>query len=130
MPPHTFLVPAGASLRPVPSSLLPTPCPMADVIDYQLIGDDLQAVVVTLDPGEAVTAEAGAMMYMEYGIRMATTLDQGQGGGLMGKLLGAGKRLLTGESFFITLFANEASKRQDVAFASPYPGKIQPIDLR
>ncbi len=103
---------------------------MADVIDYQLIGDDLQAVVVTLDPGEAVTAEAGAMMYMEYGIRMATTLDQGQGGGLFGKLLGAGKRILTGESFFITLFANEATKRQDVAFASPYPGKIQPIDLR
>ena len=103
---------------------------MADVIDYQLIGDDLQAVVVTLDPGEAVTAEAGAMMYMEYGIRMATTLDQGQGGGLFGKLLGAGKRLLTGESFFITLFANEASKRQDIAFASPYPGKIQPIELR
>ena len=103
---------------------------MADVIDYQLIGDDLQAVVVTLDPGEAVTAEAGAMMYMEHGIRMATTLDQGQGGGLFGKLLGAGKRMLTGESFFITLFANEATKRQDVAFASPYPGKIQPIDLR
>ena len=103
---------------------------MADVIDYQLIGDDLQAVVVTLDPGEAVIAEAGAMMYMEYGIRMATTLDQtGQGGGLFGKLLGAGKRLLTGESFFITVFANEASKRQDVAFAAPYPGKIQPIEL-
>jgi uncharacterized protein (TIGR00266 family) len=103
---------------------------MADVIDYQLIGDDMQAVVVTLDPGEAVTAEAGAMMYMEYGIRMATTLDQsGQGGGLFGKLLGAGKRVLMGESFFVTVFANEASKRQDVAFAAPYPGKIQPIEL-
>ena len=103
----------------------------ADVIDYRLIGDDLQAVIVTLDPGEGVIAEAGAMMYMEDGIEMATTLDPtGAGGGLMGKLLGAGKRMLTGESFFITLFANGAARRRDVAFSSPYPGKIQPIDLK
>lgn len=102
---------------------------MADVIDYQLIGDDLQAVVVTLDPGEAVTAEAGAMMFMEDDIRMATSLDQGGGTGLFGKLLGAGKRVLMGESFFITMFANEGQRRRDVAFAAPYPGKIQPIDL-
>ena len=103
----------------------------ADVIDYRLIGDDLQAVIVTLDPGEGVIAEAGAMMYMEDGIEMATTLDPtGAGGGLMSKLLGAGKRMLTGESFFITLFANQAHRRRDVAFSSPYPGKIQPIDLK
>jgi uncharacterized protein (TIGR00266 family) len=103
----------------------------ADVIDYRLIGDDLQAVIVTLDPGEGVIAEAGAMMYMEEGIEMATTLDPtGAGGGLMGKLLGAGKRMLTGESFFITLFANQAPRRRDVAFSSPYPGKIQPVDLK
>lgn len=103
----------------------------ADVIDYRLIGDDLQAVIVTLDPGEGVIAEAGAMMYMEEGIEMATTLDpSGAGGGLMSKLLGAGKRMLTGESFFITLFANQAHRRRDVAFSSPYPGKIQPIDLK
>jgi uncharacterized protein (TIGR00266 family) len=104
----------------------------ADQIDYQLIGDDLQAVVVTLDPGEAVVAEAGSMMYMEDGITMATTLDAtGQGGGgLFDKLLGAGKRLLAGESFFITMFANQAPRRRDVAFASPYPGKVQAIDLR
>jgi uncharacterized protein (TIGR00266 family) len=103
----------------------------ADVIDYRLIGDDLQAVIVTLDPGEGVIAEAGAMMYMEEGIEMATTLDPtGAGGGLVGKLLGAGKRMLTGESFFITLFANQAPRRRDVAFSSPYPGKIQPIDLK
>ncbi|HEU5183297.1 MAG TPA: TIGR00266 family protein [Gemmatimonadaceae bacterium] len=103
----------------------------ADVIDYRLIGDDLQAVIVTLDPGEGVIAEAGAMMYMQDGIEMATTLDPtGAGGGLMGKLLGAGKRMLTGESFFITLFANQSHQRRDVAFSSPYPGKIQPIDLK
>ena len=104
---------------------------MADEIDYQLIGDDLQAVIVTLDPGEAVVAEAGGMMYMQDGIRMATTLDaNNQGGGLLGKLMGAGKRILTGESFFITMFANEASQRRDVAFAAPYPGKILAADLQ
>ena len=105
---------------------------MADEIDYKLIGDDLQGVIITLDPGETVVAEAGAMMYMQSGIRMATSLDMtGQGGGgLFGKLLGAGKRVLAGDSFFVTMFANEATTRRDVAFASPYPGKIQPIDLR
>jgi uncharacterized protein (TIGR00266 family) len=103
----------------------------ADVIDYKLIGDDLQAVIVTLDPGEAVIAEAGAMMYMQDGINMATTLDpSGQGGGLFGKLLGAGKRLIAGESFFITVFANQAAQRREVAFAAPYPGKIHPVELR
>ena len=102
----------------------------ADVIDYRLIGDDLQAVVVTLDPNEAVVAEAGAMMYMQDGIRMATTLDTtGKGGGLFDKLLGAGKRILTGESFFITMFANEDSQRRDVAFSAPFPGKVKPIQL-
>jgi uncharacterized protein (TIGR00266 family) len=103
---------------------------VADQIDYQLIGDDLQAVVVTLDPGEAVVAEAGAMMFMEEGITMATTMDpSGRGGGVLDKLMGAGKRLLTGESFFITLFGNDSTRRRDVAFASPYPGKIQAVDL-
>jgi uncharacterized protein (TIGR00266 family) len=103
----------------------------ADIIDYRLIGDDLQAVIVTLDPGEAVVAEAGAMMYMEDGIRMATTLDAtGRGGGLFDKLLGAGKRVLSGDSFFVTLFMNESNRRRDVAFAAPYPGKIQPVELR
>jgi uncharacterized protein (TIGR00266 family) len=104
---------------------------MSDEIDYKLIGDDLQAVIVTLDPREAVVAEAGAMMYMQDGIRMATTLDAaGKGGGLFDKLLSAGKRVLSGDSFFVTVFMNEANRRRDVAFAAPYPGKIQPIDLR
>ena len=103
----------------------------ADRIDYQLIGDDLQGVIITLDPEEAVVAEAGAMMYMEDGIRMLTSLDiTGRGtSGLVDRLLSAGKRVLAGDSFFITIFINEATRRRDVAFASPYPGKIQPIDL-
>ena len=104
---------------------------MADEIDYKLIGDDLQGVIITLDPGEAVVAEAGGMMYMQDGIRMATSLDMtGRGSGLFDKLLSAGKRVLAGDSFFVTWFTNEAPRRRDVAFAAPYPGKIQPIDLR
>lgn len=103
----------------------------ADIIDYRIVGDDMQGVIITLDPGETVFAEAGAMMYMEEGIEMATTLDpNNQGGGIFGKLLGAGKRLLTGESFFITLFGNAANVRRDVAFATPTPGKIFVCDLK
>ena len=104
---------------------------MADEIDYRLIGDDLQAVIITLDPGEMVIAEAGAMMYMEDGIVMNTTLDpNAQGGGLMGKLFAGAKRALSGNTFFVTTFANAANRRQDVAFASHFPGKIKAIDLR
>ncbi len=104
---------------------------MADEIDYQIIGDDLQAVIITLDPGEAVFAEAGAMMFMREGITMATTLDpNARAGSLFDKLIGAGKRVLAGDSFFVTLFGNEATRRSDVAFAAPYPGKILPLDLR
>ncbi|HET7273783.1 MAG TPA: TIGR00266 family protein [Longimicrobiaceae bacterium] len=102
----------------------------ADVIDYRKIGDDMQAVIITLDPQEAVFAEAGGMMFMQDDIEMKTTLDpSGSAGGLMDKLWGAGKRILTGESFFITLFVNEGSERRDVAFAAPFPGKIQAVDL-
>ncbi len=102
----------------------------ADEIDYRLIGDDLQAVIVTLDPGEAVTAEAGAMMYMEDGIRPITTLDpNNEGGGLLGKLMGGAKRVLSGDSFMMTVFINESHQRRDVAFASPFPGKIQAINV-
>ena len=103
---------------------------MADQIDYRILGDDLQAVVITLDPGEAVVAEAGAMMYMREGIEMATTMDpSGQGGGLFSKLLQGGKRLLAGEGFFVTMFMNQGRARTDVAFAAPTPGRIVPIDL-
>jgi len=104
---------------------------MADEIDYTLIGDDLQAVIITLDPGEAVVAEAGAMMFMREGIEMATTLDpNNNAGGLFGKLISGGKRILSGDSFFVTVFANGGQQRSDVAFAAPTPGKIQPIELR
>jgi uncharacterized protein (TIGR00266 family) len=104
---------------------------MADEIDFRILGDDLQAVIVTLDPGEAVVAEAGAMLYMREGIEMATTLDpNNQGGGLFGKLLSGGKRLLSGDSFFVTMFANAGQRRTEVAFAAPTPGKILPVNLR
>ena len=84
----------------------------ADEIDYQIIGDDLQAVIITLDPGEAVFAEAGGMMFMREGITMATTLDpNAKGGGLFDKLVGAGKRVLSGDSFFVTLFGNSGARR-------------------
>ena len=104
----------------------------ADEIDYHLIGDDLQGVIVTLDPEEAVVAEAGAMMYMQDGIRMMTSLDMtGRGSSkLMDRLFSAGKRVLSGDSFFVTIFVNDSTMRRDVAFASPFPGKIQAIDLK
>jgi uncharacterized protein (TIGR00266 family) len=94
---------------------------MADVIDYEIHGDDLQLVEVELDPGEGVRAEAGTMTYMENGIEMQT----GTGGGLFSGF----KRMVTGESFFITTFLNNAQEKRRVAFAAPYPGKIVPFDL-
>lgn len=101
-----------------------------DTVDHSILGEDLQALVVTLDPGEAVVAEAGAMMYMQSGIEMGTQLSMSsQDKGLFGKLFEAGKRAVTGESFFITLFANNAAQRRDVAFAAPYPGHIVPVEL-
>ncbi|MEM6288856.1 MAG: TIGR00266 family protein [Bacteroidota bacterium] len=94
---------------------------MAHDIDFQLIGDDLQIVEVELDPGEAVRAEAGAMLYMDASVRM----DTGTGGGFMKGL----KRRIAGESFFITSFANEGRGKARVAFSAPYPGKVIPLDL-
>ncbi|MFD2044243.1 TIGR00266 family protein [Ornithinibacillus salinisoli] len=100
-------------------------------IDYKLYGDDMQFVEVELDPQETVIAEAGSLMMMDDHIRMETIFGDGsnQGGGLMGKLLGAGKRVLTGESLFMTTFTNEGTGKKHVSFASPYPGKIIPMDL-
>ena len=105
----------------------------AHEIDYELFGEDMQYVEITLDPGEACIAEAGAFLYMDTGIQMQTIFGDGSGqdqGGLMGKLLSAGKRVLTGESLFMTVFSNAGSGRQKVAFAAPYPGKIVPMDLK
>jgi len=104
-----------------------------DVIDYRIIGAEMQFVEVELDPGEAMVGEAGSLMYMEDGIDMDTVFGDGSGGGgggLFGKLLGAGKRLLTGESLFTTVYENRASLKRRVAFAAPYPGKIIAVDLR
>lgn len=102
------------------------------VIDYEIIGDDLQFVEVELDPGEAAVGEAGAMMYMQDGVSMDTVFGDGsaQEGGLMGKLFGAGKRPLTGESMFTTVFVNEGQGKKRVAFAAASPGKIVPVHLR
>ncbi|WP_077356558.1 TIGR00266 family protein [Virgibacillus halodenitrificans] len=101
-------------------------------IDYQLHGDDMQFVEVELDPEETVIAEAGSLMMMDDQIRMETIFGDGSSsnqGGLMGKLIGAGKRVLTGESLFMTAFTNEGVGKKHVSFASPYPGKIIPMDL-
>jgi len=102
-------------------------------VDYRVFGDDMQYVEVELDPQEAAIAEAGGMMYMDDGIEMETIFGDGsaqsQSGGLLGALLGAGKRLLTGESLFMTVFQNRGAGKKKVAFAAPYPGKIIPIHL-
>lgn len=94
---------------------------MADVIDYKIFGDDMQLVEVELDPGEGVRAEAGAMMYMEPGIDMQTSTGGGAFKGF--------KRMLTGESFFITNFVHQGAGKGHVAFGAPYPGKVIPVDL-
>ena len=103
-----------------------------DVIDYKIVGSEMQYVEVELDPGEAAIGEAGSMMFMEAGIQMETLFGDGSGheGGLFGKLLGAGKRLLTGESLFTTAYFNQAEVKRRVAFGAPYPGKIIPVDLK
>jgi uncharacterized protein (TIGR00266 family) len=102
-----------------------------DVIDYEIFGDDMQFVEIELDPAEAAIGEAGAMMMMQDGIEMDTVFGDGaaQTGGVFDRLLGAGKRLLTGESLFTTIFHNTSSVKRRVAFAAPYPGKIVPVKL-
>ena len=102
-----------------------------DVVDFEIKGSEMQFVEVELDPGEAAIGEAGSMMFMEAGITMDTVFGDGsaQQGGFFGKLLGAGKRLITGESLFTTVYTNQAGAKQRVAFAAPYPGKILPMDL-
>ncbi|PRY49201.1 uncharacterized protein (TIGR00266 family) [Arcticibacter pallidicorallinus] len=100
-------------------------------IDYRIYGEEMQYVEVELDPNETAVAEPGAFMMMDDGIQMQTIFGDGsqQSGGLMGKLFSAGKRLLTGENLFMTAFTNAAHGKKRVSFASPYPGKIIPLDL-
>ena len=124
------------ALAPAVTGAMPPPPPgrRAHDIDFKIVGVEMQFVEVELDPGESAVAEAGSMMYMMPGISMETIFGDGsqqpQGGsGLMGALLGAGKRLLTGESLFMTVFTNKGAGKQRVAFAAPYPGKILPMDL-
>lgn len=100
-------------------------------IDYEIIGDDMQMVEVELDPGETCIAEAGAMNYMEDGIEFEAKMGDGSNSaeGFLGKMLGAGKRALTGESIFMTHFTNHGVGKKRVAFAAPYPGSIIPLEL-
>jgi len=102
-------------------------------IDYRIIGEEMQYVEIELDPNETAIAESGAFMMMDDGIQMQTIFGDGsaqQTGGIFGKLLSAGKRVLTGESLFMTDFTNVGSGKKRVSFASPYPGKIIPLDLQ
>ncbi|MBB5346552.1 TIGR00266 family protein [Desulfoprunum benzoelyticum] len=121
-----------------PATSLTPPLPyaagaMAHDIDYQIFGNEMQFVEIELDSQESAVAEAGSMMYMSNFIRMETIFGDGSSsdatGGLLDKMLGAGKRLITGESLFTTVFTNVGSDKGKVAFASPYPGKIIPLDL-
>jgi uncharacterized protein (TIGR00266 family) len=122
----------GAATGALPP--LPPRAGGAHDIDFEIHGEEMQFVEVTLDPNEACIAEAGAFFYMDPAITMETIFGDGsaanQGGDFFGKLLSAGKRVLTGESLFMTVFSNQGGSRQKVSFAAPYPGKIVPLDLK
>src|SRR5678815_3821332 len=127
----SFITGASGSRAAAPPPIVPGR--RAHEIDFKIIGSEMQFVEVELDPGESAVAEAGAMMYMTPGIAMETVFGDGsqqQRSGVMGALLGAGKRLVTGESIFMTVFTNQGSGKQQVAFAAPYPGKILAMDLK
>ena len=100
-------------------------------VDYEIFGEEMQIVEIELDPGETVIAEAGAMNYMEQGISFEAKMGDGSDPqqGVMSKLMSVGSRVLTGESIFMTHFTNEGSDKRRVAFASPYPGRIVPLEL-
>jgi uncharacterized protein (TIGR00266 family) len=131
-------IPAGEVAELNSSSQAATPPPasglQAHEIDYEIFGHEMQFVEIQLDPGESVVSEAGAMMYMSEQIAMETIFGDGsyesQQGGFLDKMLGAGKRLITGEGLFVTLFTHTGQGKGKVAFASPYPGKIIPLDLK
>ena len=125
---------AGGGRPPVlPPPPLPPGSKAADDVAYKIFGSEMQFVEVELDPGESVIAEAGAMMYKESAVAMDTVFGDGSTssgkGGLFDKMLGAGKRLLTGESLFMTVFTHKGGGIAKVAFGAPYPGNIIPVDL-
>src|SRR5215218_3881916 len=103
----------------------------AHEIDYKILGEEMQYVEIELDPNETAIAESGAFMMMDDGIQMQTIFGDGsqqQNNGILGKLFSAGKRVLTGESLFMTAFTNSGTSKKHVSFASPYPGKIIALD--
>ncbi len=128
----TYLSTGAASAARAAAPPPITPGRRAHEIDFKILGSEMQFIEVELDPGESAVAEAGSMMYMTPGINMETVFGDGSGAqsGVMGALLGAGKRLLTGESLFMTVFTNGGGGKQQVAFAAPYPGKILAMDLK
>jgi uncharacterized protein (TIGR00266 family) len=127
------VAPVSAAAASVVPTAVAVSARSAHEIDYKVHGEDLQFVEVELDPGESVVAEAGGLMYMTAGVEMQTIFGDGsarsQGAGLMGALLGAGRRLLTGETLFMTQFTATGAGREKVAFAAPYPGRILAMDL-
>jgi len=128
VPRFAALLGIGTATPPPPPS---TPGRRAHDIDFEIHGTEMQFIEVELDPGECAIAEAGTMMYMTSGIGMETVFGDGNAGnqGFMGKLMGAGKRLLTGESLFMTVYENRGQGKHRVAFGAPYPGKILSMDL-
>ena len=130
---HVAELTGGRQGRPAPPTPPSSSQRMADEIDYQIFGEDMQYVEVELDPGESAVAEAGAMMFKDASVTLDTVFGDGgrqQSGGIFDKLVGAGKRLLTGESLFMTVFThNGPSGKARVGFAAPYPGTIIPLTL-
>lgn len=127
--PEAGMPPGAPVLPPVPQSTGKN----CHEVDFQVFGAEMQYIEVELDPGETAIAEAGAMMYKDVNIQMESIFGDGSaknsGGGFMGKLLGAGKRVLAGESLFMTAFTNGGNQKARVAFASPFPGNVIPVDL-
>jgi uncharacterized protein (TIGR00266 family) len=123
---------APAPAAPPVAPPMTSAAPRADVIDYKLFGEEMQFVEITLDPGEGCISEAGAMFYMDSGIATSTVFGDGatRNEGLLDKAFSMGKRALMGESLALTMFTNQANRRQVVAFAAPYPGKIIALDLK
>jgi uncharacterized protein (TIGR00266 family) len=127
--PQLFATPAAGAPPPLPAG---TPrSRRSHEIEFEIHGDDMQLVEIELDPGETVIAEAGGMCYMEENIDFETKMGDGSSptGGFLGGLMNIGKRMLTGESIFMTHFTNRGSAKRRVAFAAPYPGKIVPLNL-